>query len=37
MLMNQTIERLNNMKLFGMVKGLEEQGANPEIAHLSFE
>ena len=37
MLMNQTIERLNHMKLFGMVKGLEEQGANPEIAHLSFE
>ena len=28
MLMNQTIDKLNHMKFFGMVKGLEEQAAS---------
>ena len=37
MLMNQTIERLNQMKLFGFVGGLEEQRSNPEVSDLSFE
>lgn len=37
MLMQQTIEKLNHMKLFGMVKGLDEQAASPESASLSFE
>ena len=37
MLMNQTIDKLNHMKFFGMVKGLEEQAANPEAGALSFE
>ena len=37
MLMNQTIAKLNHMKLFGMVKGLDEQQANPESGALSFE
>lgn len=37
MLMNQTIEKLNYMKLFGMVKGLDEQKANPGSSALSFE
>ena len=35
--MNQTIERLNQMKFFGIIKGLEEQKANPEVSDLSFE
>lgn len=37
MLMNQTIDKLNHMKLFGIVKGLAEQKANPEVSGLSFE
>jgi len=37
MLMNQTIDKLNYMKLFGLIKGLEEQKANPEAQGLSFE
>ena len=37
MLMNQTIERLNQMKFFGIIKGLEEQKGNPEVLGLSFE
>ena len=37
MLMNQTITKLNHMKLFGMVRGLDEQAINPESAALSFE
>lgn len=37
MLINQTIEKLNHMKLFGMVKGLNEQASNPEVASLGFE
>lgn len=37
MLMNQTIDKLNHMKLFGMVKGLEEQKLSAEAQGLSFE
>jgi DNA replication protein DnaC len=37
MLMNQTIDKLNHMKLFGFIKGLDEQKANPEVSALSFE
>lgn len=33
----QTFDKLNQMKLFGMARALEEQLAQPEIAGLSFE
>jgi DNA replication protein DnaC len=37
MLLNQTILKLNHMKLFGLVAGLEDQAANAEISQLCFE
>jgi DNA replication protein DnaC len=37
MLINQTIAKLNHMKLFGMAVGLNEQMSNPEARSLSFE
>ncbi len=37
MLISQTIDKLNQMKFFGMVKGLDEQRVNPEAKSLSFE
>ncbi len=37
MLMEQTIEKLNYMKLFGMVKGVEEQATTTDALSLSFE
>ncbi len=37
MLLQQTIERLHEMKLTGMAQALEEQGGIPDIADLSFE
>lgn len=36
MLINQTIAKLNYMKLYGMVKGLNEQLSNPDTSPLSF-
>jgi DNA replication protein DnaC len=36
-LLQPTFDRLNQMKLFGMVRALEEQLAQPDIAALSFE
>ena len=37
MMMNQTINKLSQMKLFGLLKGLEDQAISPEMAALSFE
>ncbi len=37
MLLQQTIERLHEMKLTGMARALEEQGGIPDIEDLSFE
>lgn len=37
MLMNQTISKLNHMKFFGFIKGLEEQAISPNISELGFE
>ena len=37
MLINQTIDKLNQMKFFGLVKGLEDQAQMSEIVSLSFE
>ena len=37
MLLQQTVERLHEMKLTGMAQALEEQGGIPDIADLSFE
>lgn len=37
MLLQPTFDRLNQMKLFGMARALEEQLAQPDIAALSFE
>ncbi|MGB8517265.1 MAG: IS21-like element helper ATPase IstB [Gallionella sp.] len=37
MMTNDTIRKLNEMKLFGMVKGLEEQVASANVMQLSFE
>jgi len=37
MMINQTIDKLNYMKMFGMVAGLDEQAQNPEAASLAFE
>ncbi len=37
MLKTPTIEKLQTMKLNGMLKGLEEQNASPEYESLSFE
>lgn len=37
MLLNQTILKLNHMKLFGLVAGLQDQASNPEISELCFE
>lgn len=37
MLINATIDKLNHMKMFGMVAGLDEQAQNPEAGSLAFE
>lgn len=37
MLLQQTVERLHEMKLTGMAQALEEQGGIPDIDDLSFE
>ncbi len=37
MLLQQTIDRLHEMKLTGMAQALEEQGGIPDIADLSFD
>lgn len=37
MMMQDTIRKLNEMKLFGMVKGFENQMASASAIHLSFE
>lgn len=37
MLLNQTADKLTAMRLLGMVRGLEGQLADPEVAHISFE
>lgn len=37
MLLQQTIDRLTDMRLIGMVQALEEQGGLPDIQELSFE
>lgn len=36
-MLQQTFDKLNQMKLFGMARALEEQLAQPEITGLSFE
>ena len=37
MLTHDTIRKMNEMKLFGMAKGFEDQQVNAAAAHLSFE
>lgn len=37
MLLEPTFEKLNALKLQGMIKGLQEQLQNPEVRNLSFE
>lgn len=37
MLIEQTLQTLKSLKLTGMVNALEEQLAQPQLAHLSFE
>lgn len=37
MVVQQTIEKLHEMKLLGMLRALEEQGREPEVRDLSFE
>jgi DNA replication protein DnaC len=37
MMTQDTIRKLNEMKLFGMARGFEDQLATPQAVHLSFE
>ena len=37
MMTHDTLRKLNDMKLFGMAQGFEDQLASAAAAHLSFE
>ena len=36
-MLQQTLDKLEQMRLLGMVQALKEQAAQPEIASLTFE
>ena len=36
-MLQQTLDKLNEMRLFGMAQALQEQVAQPEITSLAFE